>query len=294
MLNQAFQGETTEYSAPCIFLLGGFDGLHIGHKKLIDCAKKYNLPVGIMSIEGGKGKNLFTPFERGKIFSRQGLNFIYSVPFTEEFKNTTKDKFLTSFIERFEVKAFVCGEDFRFGKSAEGTPEFIREFTGIPVHALGVLTVGGKKAGMFLVKEYLKNGEVERANKLLLQPFFLSGKVEAGRKTGRTLGFPTANFSYPENKFPLKEGVYAVHAQLGGKIYRGIANFGACPTFGVTYQKLEVYFDGYEGDLYGKEIDVYFNSYLRNVQKFENKEALKAQLKEDLLRVRTHPTEEKI
>ena len=281
MLNQKADAGTTEYASPCVLLLGGFDGLHIGHKKLLDCAKKYRLPVGIMTILGGKGKALFTLAERREIFARAGADFFFCEAFTEQFRNTDRETFLQDLRRRYNVRAFVCGEDFRFGKDAAGTPQFIREFAGIPVHAADILCVDGKKVGTSSVKEFLARGEVMQANRLLLFPFFLRGRVEAGRHVGHTYGFPTANLVYPKEKFPLKEGVYAVHADLEGKTYRGIANFGPCPTFGVEERKAEAYFDGFHGDLYGRTVDLVFDGYLREIRKFSGASALAAQLRED-------------
>ena len=286
MLNHCFQGEKLQLSSPCVLLMGGFDGLHIGHEKLIECAKEYSLPIGITAMTGAKGKSVFTLSEREKIFSAHGLQFYIPFAFTEEFQNTSKEDFLSSVIGNFNVKAFVCGQDFRFGKGAQGSPEFLHQFTGVPVHALHVFTVQGKKVSVSSVKEFLAKGDLLKANQLLLTPFFLTAKVEEGRKMGRMLGFPTANFTYPEEKFPLKEGVYAVHAEIDGIIYRGIANFGACPTFGVKYTKVEVHFDGFDGNLYGRELDVYFDFYMRDIQKFNDTQALIAQLQKDLLCIR--------
>ncbi len=281
----------TEYKSPCVMLLGGFDGLHVGHKKLIDCAKKYNLPIGITTIEGGKGKSLFTLEERRKIFAQHGVNFVHPFTFTEEFKNTSKEEFLNILLNRFCVKAFICGEDFRFGKGAQGTPDFIEEFTLVRVHAMDVLSFRGKKVGTSDVKEYLQKGQIERANELLLTPFFISGSVEEGRKLGRTIGFPTANLSAQD--CPLKEGVYAVHATIDEKTYYGIANFGTCPTFDVAYKKLEVCFDGLNQNLYGKEINVYFDGYLRDICRFENAQALTVQLEQDMQKAKKFFLEEK-
>lgn len=284
MLNERTDAGTTEYSSPCVLLLGGFDGLHIGHKKLLDRAKEYRLPVGIMTILGGKGQALFTLAERREIFARAGIDFFFCEPFTPQFRDTDRETFLTNLLRRYNVRAFVCGEDFRFGKDAAGTPAFLREFTGIPVHALDVLQVDGKKVGASSVKEYLAAGNIAQANGLLVFPFFLCGTVQQGRHVGHTYGFPTANFSYPPEKFPLKEGVYAIHAELNGKTYRGIANFGPCPTFGVEDRKAEAYFDGFHGDLYGKTVDLVFDGYLRDIRKFPDKAALAAQLREDIRR----------
>ncbi|MBP5242777.1 MAG: riboflavin biosynthesis protein RibF [Clostridia bacterium] len=279
-------GQQNKYEQPCVFLLGGFDGLHVGHKTLLDFAKTYRLPVGMMTITGGKGDGLFTLPEREKIFAANGVDFLLSVPFTEEFKNTSKEDFLRQLLARINVAAFVCGKDFRFGAGAAGTPEFIREYTDRPVHALELLNIGGEKVAVHAVKKMLQEGNIEQANQLLLQPFFVGGKVETGRRVGRKLGFPTANITYPAHKFPLKEGVYAAHAVLNGKEYGGIANFGACPTFEVIDRKIEVYFDGFEGDLYGKNIDVFFDWYIRDIVKFQSAEELTAELTRNLQSVR--------
>lgn len=271
----------TEKRQPCVFLLGGFDGLHVGHKKLIDRAKEYGLPLAAMTILGGKGKDLFTLSERQALFALQGVTSVTAYVFDEKFKNTSPEDFLSSLTDDFEIAAFVCGEDFRFGKDASGTPDFIRKRTGKPVQDLDVLTLNGEKIGMTSVKKLLSEGNVKEANRLLLQPFFVRGEVVEGRKVGRTLSFPTANIRYPEEKFPLKNGVYAVHVFLDGKRYKGIANKGACPTFDVMQEKVEAYFDGFSGNLYGREIDVFFDRYLREIRRFDSREELVEQLRKD-------------
>jgi riboflavin kinase/FMN adenylyltransferase len=272
--------------SPCVFLLGGFDGLHIGHKKLVDFAKFFRLPVGMMTMEGGKGKGLFTLEEKCKIFYAQGVDFIDAMSFDERLKNTLRTDFINVLLKRYSIRAFVCGKDFRFGKDAAGDPAFIANFTGLPVYDLDILNVDGQKVSSTLIKERLKEGKVKEANALLVQPFFVSGKVEEGRKEGRQLSFPTANLAYPDNKFLIKEGVYAVHSELNKKRYNGICNVGACPTFGVDSLKVEVNYDGFEGDLYGQPIDVFFDGYLRDIQKFPSKEGLIEQLNFDRERVK--------
>lgn len=285
--------ETKEYADPCVMLLGGFDGLHIGHRELIRSAEGYGLSIGVMTIKGGKGMSLFTMEERAAMFREQGLSFYYPVAFTDEVRNTTKEKFMRDLLCRFNAKAFVCGEDFRFGRGAEGTPEFIREYTGIPVCVHPILYVGGKKVSTSGIKDFVGQGDMPAANRLLLHPFFLRGTVEEGRHTGRSLGFPTANLTYPAEKFPMREGVYAIHADLEGQVCRGIANFGPCPTFDVTFRKAEAYFDGYEGNLYGRQIDLCFDAYIRPVCKFGNGEALAEQLRRDISTMRALTEAEK-
>ena len=157
-------GEQTKEckKTPCVFLLGGFDGLHTGHEALLSCAREYRLPVGIMTIEGGKGEGLFTLAERRKIFGAQGLDFVWEIPFTQSFKNTTREEFLDRLLSRFDVNAFVCGKDFRFGKGAAGDSAFVAEYTKRPTHAHDILYADGKKIATATVKEYVGRGEVKR------------------------------------------------------------------------------------------------------------------------------------
>lgn len=266
-------------------LLGGFDGLHIGHRRLFSRAKQSGLPVGVMTIIGGKDGNIFTFAERERIFKENGADFVCELPF-DEIKDMSPTAFLQFLIEQFNPAVFVCGEDFRFGAGALGTSEMIKTSTQVRVETLSLVEMGGEKISSRKVKELLEKGEVEKANALLGEAFFLCGKVEKDRQIGRTIGFPTANIAYPQEKFPLKKGVYATKVTVDGVEYKGITNYGARPTFDNDKVVTETYLDGFSGDLYGKELTVRFVKYLRDVTKFENVEALKKQLEEDVRRAR--------
>ena len=272
---------------PCVMLLGGFDGLHIGHRRLLARAKERALPVGVMTIVGGKGEPLFTTEEREEIFSRLGADFAFELPF-EEIKELSPTDFVKLLLENFHVKAFVCGDDFRFGKNASGSPEILKAGGQVCVEVEKLISIDGEKVSSKTVKALLKSGNAEKANELLGEPFFLLGTVEKDRQVGRTIGFPTANIRYPINKFPLKNGVYEGVAEIDGKTYKGIVNYGARPTFNDGEVWTETYFDGFDGDLYGRRLKIGFVRYLRDVRKFANAEALKNQLKEDLRRVREY------
>ena len=267
-------------------LLGGFDGLHLGHRQLLSYAKDSGLPVGIMSIFGGKEREgLFTAFERARIFQENGVDFVFELPFAE-IKYLSPTAFLEILIGEFSPAVFVCGEDFRFGMGAQGTPDFLKQSTRVRVEVLPLVEIEGKKVSSRTVKELLKKGEIKKANVLLGENFFLIGKVEKDRQVGRTLGFPTANIAYPKEKFSLKKGVYESRVCLDGKAYKGITNFGARPTFGDCNEWTETYLDGFDGDLYGREIKVEFVRYLRDIEKFDGVDELKKQLTEDIRRVR--------
>ncbi|MBE7085313.1 MAG: riboflavin biosynthesis protein RibF [Clostridiales bacterium] len=272
----------------CVMLLGGFDGLHAGHKTLVARAKEYRLPIAIMTIVGGKqGESLFTGEERTEIFSSAGVDILFELPFLE-IKDYTPEEFACLLEKKFAPKAFICGDDFRFGKMAVGTPETLKSITQVPVEVVELLQKDGEKISSTTVKKYLSQGDVVRANALLGERFFLLGEVVKDREVGRTIGFPTANVAYPNGKFPLKKGVYETRATIGGKTYKGITNYGARPTFNDENVLTETFFDGFSGDLYGEKIKIEFVRYLRDIRKFDGVEGLKAQLETDLTEVRSH------
>jgi len=158
----------------------------------------------------------------------------------------------------------------------------------VRVETISLVEMDGEKVSSTQVKTLLAQGEVEKAEKWLSHPFFLMGEVYADRKVGRTLGFPTANIRYPKGKFPLARGVYETRVTLDGKMYKGITNYGARPTFADETVVTETYLDGFDGDLYGQALKVEFIKKLRDIRKFDNAEALKKQLEEDIGRVRTN------
>lgn len=266
----------------CTLLLGGFDGLHVGHKTLVDEAKKLPYPVGITSISGGKeGGDVFTFEERERVYADAGISFVYEIVFTEQLKNTSPEAFAEELFSRFRVKALFCGSDFRFGRNAAGTPGLLAKIAPCPVEVRELKKIGGEKVSSSEVKRLLAEGNVEEANELLCGGYFLSGRVEHGRRVGRTIGFPTLNLTYPKEKFPVRDGVYGGYAETETGAYPAIVNFGARPTFGVEERKVEAYLDGFDGDLYGQTVRVYPQKFYRPVRKFSSAEELSEQLERD-------------
>lgn len=268
-------------------LLGGFDGLHEGHRLLLRCARKSGLPIGVMTIVGGKEKSLFTFDERELIFQENGVDFVFELPFAE-IKDLTPEQFISLLEEEFSPKLFVCGEDFRFGAQASGDSETLKAMGQVRVEVLPLLEFDGEKISSRTVKNYLQAGDIEKANGLLGERFFLFGEVIKDRQVGRTLGFPTANIVYPIEKFALQKGVYETRTRIDGKEYRCITNYGARPTFENDRVLTETYIDGFNADLYGRKLKIEFIRKLRDVRKFESAEALKRQLEEDIRRARTN------
>lgn len=272
----------------CVMLLGGFDGLHAGHKKLVEKAKGFCLPIGIMTIVGGKdAKNLFTLKEREEIFTRSGVDFAFELPFSE-IKDLSPQAFSRLLLGEFHPIAFICGDDFRFGKNACGNAQTLKQAGQVRVEVEKLITANGEKISSTKIKGHLAAGQVEQANELLDEEFFLLGTVVKDRGVGRTIGFPTANVEYPKDKYPIKQGVYETRVCVNGKEYKAITNYGNRPTFDNDTIITETYLDGFSGELYGKELKIRFKRQIREIKKFESAEKLKAQLNEDIRRVREY------
>lgn len=280
---------------PCVLLLGYFDGVHIGHRALIAAAKKIaareGLLVGLTTFYDGKnGGQIFTFAERCMLFASLGADFVYAAQFDAAFRATEGASFLEHVCAALPVRAFVCGEDYTYGRGAACGVAELSAFAaahGIALYPQPPVAFGTEKAAATLAKRYLREGDMPRLTALLGSRYFICGTVATeGRHVGRKMGFPTANIHVDPEKYPLREGVYAVSAEIGGKPFRGIANYGARPTFGDARVVLETYFDGFSGDLYGRELTVFFDVYIRPVRKFENASELAAQLRRDLETIR--------
>lgn len=282
-----------EYGFPCLVVLGCFDGIHIGHAELLKKAKlqaKINgLDLGVMMFVDGKGgKQVYTFEERLKFLEQFNVKFVLKINYTDEFKKTAPMDFLLTIEDKLNVKAYMSGKDFRFGAGAKGKSSTLKNYGEDEENGVWYMSVkdvlwNEKKVSTTLVKEFLENGDLKSANELLGRRFSVIGNViEGADRGGKLLGFPTMNVKYPENKIELKRGVYAVKCTVGEAQYKGIANFGARPTFDEENELVEVHLDGYEGSAYGDVIKIDFAEYLRDIEKFDSPEALAEQLKEDL------------
>ncbi len=288
-------GAGERYAAPCVLLLGYFDGVHVGHRRLIaraeELARECGCETGITTFYDGKnGGQIYLFEERLALFEKLGISFIYAAHFDAGFRDTEGEDFLNKVCESLNVRAFVCGEDYTFGRGAACGTKELASFCGrrgIRLCAEPLVLSGNEKAAATLAKRLLDEGDMPALAELLGEPYFISGTVSTeGRHVGRRIGFPTANIHLDPEKYPLRCGVYAVTVGIGKSKYRGIANYGSRPTFADKRIVLEVYVDGYAGNLYGQKITVYFDLYLRGIRKFSSAEELSEQLKCDLEKIR--------
>ena len=286
-----------------VIALGYFDGVHKGHQKVIktqtDFAKKVNAKTVVFTfksnirsiLSGEEQKYVYSPKEREEVILSLGVNEVLFAPNGKSFLNKGKRAFLNWLNSKYDIKAYVCGEDFRFGRFASGDVEYLKEYAisrGQEVITVDTYLLDGKKLSTTDIKRYLSSGKIEKANAELCKGYFVNGKVFRDRNVGRKLGFPTANILIDEGKQPLKHGVYSCEVRVDGNLYKAICNFGARPTFDLKKTLIEVHVIDHNLDLYGKEIIVYFKSFVRDVIKFDNEKELTLQIQKDIEKVKSN------
>lgn len=292
MLNVIEYGKD-EYDFPALIVLGCFDALHTGHRELLKKAKlqaKINgLDLGVMMFRDGKsGKLIYSFEERLAILEQFNVKFVLVIDFDDNFKKTAPLDFLKAVEDKINVKAYMSGKDFRFGAQAKGKSSTLKNYAeddenGIWYMPIKDVDLNGEKISTTLIKTCLEEGDVVKANQLLGSEFSLTGEVVRGAGRGTSVvGFPTVNIVYPEWKHPLKHGVYSVKCLIGESDYQGVANFGTCPTFGDDRIALEVYFEGFSGDLYGQVLTIRFIDFVREIEEFASADELSGQIQSDL------------
>ena len=283
-----------------VIALGNFDGLHRGHQAVITQAKiiadKLEVPLGIGLFRPHPFRffkpdaapfRLMSAQLRAEIMPSLGVERLYEIPFTDALRDMDDTQFVEQVLHQgLGITHVVVGKDYGFGKNRCGNVDSLTrlcEQRGIGVSALepiGLHKLYGKY-GSTEIRKALKEGDVFHAAHMLSRPWCVDGIVQKGAQRGRTINFPTANIEFADLVRP-KFGVYAVEVTLpdGGHKY-GVANTGNRPTVGGEDARLEVNIFDYEGDLYGERLKVHFRAFIRPEQKFENFEALKAQIQND-------------
>ncbi len=284
-----------------VIALGYFDSVHIGHRAVLEAGKNVASELGaslkVFTFSGNLKKALskgdetvvYTIDERKDLFSSIGVDEVFYAPTDNEFLSLDRSDFLDFLNANDDVVCYVCGEDYRFGLKGLGDVEFLEKYAsehGQTVRVQPTKTVNGNKVSTTLIKELLTAGLIESANNLLGESYFIKGVVEQGRKVGSELGFPTANIFAREDKTKLKHGVYYGHTVIDGVYYKAVINYGAKPTFKVFAESVEAHLIDFDGCLYGKQITLYFDGFLREIIKFTNRNGLIEQLQKDVKEVK--------
>lgn len=269
--------------------LGTFDGVHLGHKAVLEIPDKYNKIAVTFYIPpkyylGGNMELILSADEKTATLMKLGFNEICMNDF-EKYKNMSATDFLEHLYNEYKPALISCGFNYRFGKGGKGDTELLKSFCenkNIIFKCADAVEVDGSTVSSTVIREYLKSGKINEANKLLYEPFFIDEEVIKGDKRGRTIGFPTINQAYPEDKVQIKFGVYKTCVTVGDKNYFGITYVGNRPSFKTDYVICETYIKDFEGELYGQQIKVSFLDYLRGEVKFSSVDELKEQLKKDI------------
>lgn len=290
--------------------IGNFDGVHRGHRRLIKetiaFARKLNGVPAALVFEPHPRRFfrpedppflLTTPERREALLKEAGARKVLTLRFDAALASMTPEAFVRDvLVGQFDLSGVVTGTEFRFGKGRAGDAEGLKslcEAAGVAVNLVEPSLDGasGEKVSSSAVRAALREGDVRAAAVMLGRPWAASGVVLSGQRLGRTLGFPTANISLGELIEP-RRGVYAVMASFDGRILPGVANFGRRPTVGSSAPLLETHIFDFDGELYGKTIDVALVDFIRDERKFAGLDELKRQIAADCRAARhliSHP-----
>lgn len=278
-----------------VLVLGYFDALHLGHKTLFDQARQIaderGLEVAVLTFHESP-KLTFVRFtedlllhvtsqeKRLELFEAYGVDRLYMTDFTSAFAKTSSDDFIKHYIEKLKAEVVVVGFDYKFGHNRTDADYLSRNFKG-EVITVAEQQMGGEKISSSRVRQLIGQGQVDEANQLLGYTFSTKGIVVHGDARGRTIGFPTANLAPIERTILPADGVYVADVMIDGKSYRSMTSVGKNVTFGGTELRLEANIFGFDGDIYGKTINIFWLTKIRDMVKFTGIEELVQQLQAD-------------
>lgn len=296
--------ELKQISNPVVSI-GTFDGVHIGHKIILDrlnheASKLHGEsllitlwphPRMVIQPDNNDLRLLNTMSEKQELLANAGLQNLLILPFSVEFSRTTPQEFVRDIlIDCIGMKKIIIGYDHHFGRNREGSLQVLQEFSPIldfEVEEISAQQVDDINVSSTKVRSAIEQGDVALANEYLGYRYFINGKVINGHKIGTTIGFPTANIAVNESfKLIPKPGVYAVVATVNNKPFNGMMNIGNRPTFNGENESIEVHLFDFNMNIYDSNIKVEFCKRIRDEINFSSTEELVLQLKNDELRVR--------
>lgn len=296
------------FPSQMIWMIGNFDGVHLGHQALIETARdlkeKHNMPIALLTFEPHP-RRFFKPDmeifrlvswrDKLKLLEKFGVDYCYAYRFNKEFSKITAESFASDFLPNsLHAKHLIIGDDFQFGAGRLGTNQMLLEYGkefGYETHILHEKQSADMlRCSSSNVRKFLAEGDVAGAEKILGRNFSVSAHVQKGHQLARKLGFPTANIAPPHVLYP-KNGVYSGEVHIEGQIFKAVANIGVKPTIfdnpPLLKPLIEVHILDKNLDIYGKRIEFFFQKRIRDEMKFPSLEALQEQIKMDIQRVKT-------
>jgi riboflavin kinase/FMN adenylyltransferase len=282
----------------CVATIGNYDGVHLGHQHIIAALRERASALGVPAVvvtfeptprehfEGAAAPSRLTRLrEKLEALEACGVDRSVVLRFDDRMRGMGADEFVDRLlVEGLGVLHVVIGHDFRFARRREGTIETLRAagaVHGFSVEEVGQFLVDGERVSSSLVREALNRGDLDRATRLLGRSYRMAGRVRLGKRLGRQLGYPTANLALHRKVVPLW-GIFAVRASGAGLVdHPAVASLGTRPTVDGTDPLLEVHLFDWDGDLYGRYLNVDFVARLRDEQKFASLDALVEQMHRD-------------
>ena len=285
-----------------ILTIGVFDGVHRGHqhllKRVVEEASRKGMLSGVLTFVNHP-RSVLVPDtcisyitsveDRLTLLKEAGIDMVIPLHFDMELSRLRAHEFTGLLQERLRMAGLVMGYNFAMGYKREGTPETLATIgneQGFFVNVVDAVSVEGGRVSSTVIRDSVTAGDVAGASELLGRPFSLCGKVVVGDGRGKTLGFPTANLDYSEDRLAPGNGVYATWACVGDDRYMAATNVGVRPTFGENERTVEAFLLDFDGDLYGKDITLEFVGRLRDELRFESAEALVTQMHVDVEQAR--------
>ena len=273
--------------------LGDFDAIHKGHIEIINSAGEYAGENGLLHTvymfshrPNKKVQSINSTEKRLEILESMGVEAVVIDEFSEEYKNTACEEFVSEYIvKRLSAKAVFVGYNYRFGKGAVGDGEMLKALCkpyGVEVIMMDCVSIDGTAVSSSEIRQLINCGMVDKASKLMGRNFSVSGTVVEGKHIGRTIGFPTANMEYPEDTVIPQSGVYISKTTVHGDKYYSITNVGEKPTMNDKNKNIETVIGGFSGNIYGERIEVEFVRRMREIVKFDTLSELRGQLENDM------------
>lgn len=285
--------QSERLSGTTAITVGKFDGVHMGHRKLLEavCAEKEQGHLACVlsflpKLEDGRNI-IYTKEEQRILCEEIGADILAEYTLDATMRELSPERFIKEILcEKLNAKVVVTGEDFRFGKDRTGDVALLQKLAvkyGFKTICVPKVETEGNRISSTRIRELLSVGKIEEANGILGQPYFVYGEVKSGKQLGRTIGFPTINVLPPAEKLLPAYGVYVTRTKVGDAWHSGITNVGSRPTVDDHRNvSVETYLIDFDGDLYGQYVKTEFLRFLRPEQKFESVEALKQAIQKDI------------
>ena len=278
-------------------VLGSFDGIHIGHRKLIETANEIRRMFGMKSMvytfsnhplsiinSHRTPKLLMSNKVKIEYFEKLGVDLLALTEFNSEFMECSPEDFARLLTEKYGAKHIIVGYNYRFGYKNLGDVELLRSMQknlGFELHVVNPVKIGDTPVSSTLIRGLIIEGQIASANEFLGHSFVMDGMVIHGKQIGRTIGFPTINMDYNIENLAPRGGVYYTVAEIEGEYFKGITNVGYNPTVNGDKLSIETYLLDFDKDVYDHYFKLHFIDRIRDEKRFNNIELLKEQIQKD-------------